>query len=92
MKQCFTGRTSCFTEKDLFEKPNASNLKRNTLFSGLMERMSQEHEGQTFTQESVALLRQLDRAACEICGTVRSRRGNRCNHCRTDTATRDIVV
>ena len=27
-----------------------------------------------------------------ICATIRSRRGSRCNHCRVDTATRDILV
>ena len=48
--------------------------------------MSEKHGGQTLTQESVAQLRQLDRAACEICGTNRSRLGNRCNQSRTDTA------
>ena len=48
--------------------------------------------GPSHTQESVAQLRQLDGTACVICGTIRSRRGNRCNHCRTDTATRDRVV
>ena len=34
-------------------------------------------------------LRQLDRGACLVCGTIRSRRGNRGNHCRADTTTRD---
>ena len=56
------------------------------------EHMSQKHGGQPLTQESVAQLRQLDRAACVICGTIRSRRGNRCNHCKAGTATRDIIV
>ena len=40
-------------------------------------------------QKSVALMGRLDRAACAICDTIRSRRGNRCNHCRADTETRD---
>ena len=53
--------------------------------------MSQTHGGQTLTQESVAQLLQLDRVACAMCGTTRSRRGNRCNHCQIDTATRDTV-
>ena len=35
---------------------------------GLMEHMSQKHGGQTLTQENVAQLRELDRAACVICG------------------------
>ena len=29
---------------------------------------------------------------CDICGAIRSRRGNRCSHCRADTPTRDTVV
>ena len=49
--------------------------------SDLMEHMSPKHGGQPLTQESVAQLRQLDRAACVICGTTRSRRGELCNHC-----------
>ena len=53
-------------------------------------RVSQQHGSQQITQESVAQLRQLDRAACVICGTIRSRRGSRCNHCKT--ASRDINV
>ena len=36
--------------------------------------------------ESVADLRQLDRAACVVvCGAVRCRRGNRCTFCQCDT-------
>ena len=35
--------------------------------------MSEKHGGQTLTQESVAQLRRLDRAACVTCGTIRSR-------------------
>ena len=38
---------------------------------------------------SVAQLRQLDWAACLICGSIRFRQGNRCNHCRADIATRE---
>ena len=41
--------------------------------SGLMGHMSQKHRSQPLIQESVAQLRQLDRAACVICGTIRSR-------------------
>ena len=59
---------------------------------GLMIHMGQKHGGQSLIRESVAELRQLDRAACVICGTIRSRRGNHCNHCRADSATRDIFV
>ena len=54
--------------------------------------MGHKHGGQAFLQESVAQLRQLDRAACVFCGTIRSRRGNRCDHCKKDTATWDIAV
>ena len=32
-----------------------------------MTHMSQKHGGQTLTAESIAQLRQLDRAACVIC-------------------------
>ena len=60
--------------------------------SGLVAQMSQKHGGQTLTPGSVAQLRQIDLAACVICGAVRSRRGNRCNHCRADTATRVLVI
>ena len=56
---------------------------------GLVVCMGQKHGGQSLTQGSVA---QLDRAACVNCGTIRSRRGNRCNHCKTNTATRDMFV
>ena len=51
----------------------------------LMIHMGRKHGGQSRIQESVAQLRQLGR-------TIRSRRGNRCNHYRADTATRDILV
>ena len=57
-----------------------------------MTHMSQTHGGHKLTPESVAQLRQLDRAVCVICGTLRSRRGHRCSHCRADTATRDLVI
>ena len=42
--------------------------------------------------ESVAQSRQLYRAACVVCGTIRFRRGNWCNFCHCDTATRDVVI
>ena len=57
-----------------------------------MLHMVQKHGGQQLTQESVAQLRQLDRAACVFCDTIRSRRCHRCSHCRRDTPTRDIVL
>ena len=60
--------------------------------SGLMMHMGQKHGGQQLSQESVAQLRQLDWAAFVFCGTVRSRWGNRCNHCKTDTATQNMKV
>ena len=56
-----------------------------------MVHKNQKHGDQSVFQESVAQQRQLDRAACAICGTIRSRRGNRCNHFRADTATLDVV-
>ena len=59
---------------------------------GLMVHMSQKHRGQTLTPESVAQLRQLDRAACVICSTIQSRPGNHCNHCRANAATLETVV
>ena len=55
----------------------------------LTAHMRQKHGGRTITPESVAQLRQLDRAACVICDTIRSRQCNRCNHCRADTAPRN---
>ena len=56
---------------------------------GLMEHMRHKHGSQTLTQESVAQLRQLDRAAFVICGSIWSRPGNRYTHCRAHTATGD---
>ena len=54
-----------------------------------MEHMRHKHGSQTLTQESVAQLRQLDRAAFVICGSIWSRPGNRYTHCRAHTATGD---
>ena len=51
---------------------------------GLMLLMVQKHGGQQLTQESVAQLRNLDRAACEACDTIRSRRCHRCRFCKSD--------
>ena len=48
---------------------------------GLMLHMFQKHGGQQLVQESVAQLRNLDRAACVARDTVRSRRCRRCNFC-----------
>ena len=50
--------------------------KTGSTDSGLMEHMGHKHDGQPLILESVAQLRQLDRAACRIC----------------DTATRDFLV
>ena len=52
--------------------------------SGIVTPESQRHGGQTLTPE--------DRAACGICCTIRSRRGNLRNHSRADTGTRDLVT
>ena len=51
-----------------------------------------KHGGHPLSQESAAQLRQLDRAACVFCGTIRLRQVNCCNHCKEDTATRSILV
>ena len=37
-------------------------------------------------------LRRLDRAACVVCGTVRSQRCNRCGVCKSNTPLRDLLV
>ena len=52
--------------------------------NGRMVHMGQTHEGQPSMQESVAQLRQLDRASCVIWHHPVSA------HCRADTGTRDI--
>ena len=54
--------------------------------------MVQEHAGQRLLPESVAQLRDLDRAACVACVTLRSRRCRRCNFCRSDTPLQDLRV
>ena len=54
-----------------------------------MGHMRHKRESQTLTQESAAQLRQLDRAAFVICGSIWSRPGNCYNHCRAHTATGD---
>ena len=46
---------------------------------GLMLHMGQKHGGQRLLSESIGQLRHLDREACVICGTIRSRRCNRCS-------------
>ena len=50
----------------------------------------QRHGGQQLTQESVSQLRNLDRAACVACDTIRSR-CHRCSFCKSDTPLRDLV-
>ena len=45
---------------------------------GLMQHMEQKHGGQLLLPESAGQLRRLDRAACVVCGTIRSQRCNRC--------------
>ena len=59
---------------------------------GLMMHMGQKHGGSAADSRKCAQLRQLDRAACVSCGTIRSRRCSRCNRSKRDTATRDITV
>ena len=51
-----------------------------------------KHEGQRSFPESVAQLRNLGRAACIPCDTVRSRRCRRCTVCGSDTPLRDLRV
>ena len=50
---------------------------------GLMTHISETYDVQTLTPETIAQVRQLDRGAFVVCGAIRSRRGNRCNFCRT---------
>ena len=57
-----------------------------------MAHMVQKHGGQQLIQESVAHLRRLDRAACVLCDTVRSRGRHRCCRCKRDTPLRDFIV
>ena len=57
----------------------------------LMLHMVQKHGGQQVIQESVAQLRQLDRAASVLCDTIRSRQCTRRSHRKKDTPTRDIT-
>ena len=56
-----------------------------------MMHMVQKHGGPQLIQESVAQL-PLDRAACILCDTIRSRRCHRCSRCKRDTPLRDIIV
>ena len=58
---------------------------------GLTMHTGQKRGGQQLSQGSVAQVRQLGRAACVFCGTIRSRRSNRCSLCKKNTATRDIT-
>ena len=57
-----------------------------------MLHMVQKHISQQLIQDSVAQLRHLDRAACVLCDTIRSRRCHRCSYCKSDTPTRDFSV
>ena len=59
---------------------------------GLMLHMVQKHGGQQLIQESVSQLRQLDRVACVLCDTIRSRGCHRCSCFLRDTPTRDLIV
>ena len=58
---------------------------------GLMLHMVQKHGFFQLIQESVAKLRNLDRAACVDCDTIRSQRCRRCNFCGSDTPLRDLI-
>ena len=55
-------------------------------------RVSQKHGGQIIIPESIAQLLQLDRGAFVVCGTIRSRRSDRCKCCRADTSTRETLL
>ena len=57
-----------------------------------MQHMGQKHGGQQLLPESVAQLRQLDRAACAVCGTITSQRCNRCGFCNSNTPLRELRV
>ena len=50
---------------------------------GLMQHMGQKHGGQRLLPDSVGQLRCLDRAACVLCGTIRSQRC--CGLCNSNT-------
>ena len=57
-----------------------------------MLHMIQKHGGQQLFHEGVAQLRQLVRAACVHCDTIRSRRCHRCSYRKRDTPTRNLRV
>ena len=59
---------------------------------GLMQHMGQKHGGQQVLPESVGQLRRLDRAACVVCGTIRSQRCNRCHFCNSNTPLCELRV
>ena len=71
--------------------PDPAAFKGATVH-GLMLHMVQKHGGQQVFEESVAQLRNLDRAACVARDTIRSRRCHRCSHCKRDTPLRDLIV
>ena len=48
----------------------------------------QKHGGQLLLPDSVG--RRLDRAACVVCGTIRSQRYNRCGFCNSNTRLREL--
>ena len=57
---------------------------------GLMLHMVQKHGGQRLLPESVAQLRNLDRAACIACDTIGSQRCLRCTFCGSGAPLRDL--
>ena len=57
-----------------------------------MQHMGQKHGGQQLLPESVGQLRRLDRAACVVCGTIRSQQCNRCGLCQSNTPLRELRV
>ena len=76
---CTAIRTSFPGCPDRWERLLARTNKKNKSFFPSTERTT-AGESPCAQRESVAQLRQLDRAACAICGTFRSRRKKRCNH------------
>ena len=57
-----------------------------------MQHMDQKHGGQQLLPKSVGQLRRLDRAACVVCGIIRSRRCKRCGLCQSNTPLRGLRV
>ena len=71
--------------------PDPAAFKGATVH-GLVLHMVQKHGGPQVFPESVAQLRNLDRAACVARDTIRSRRCHRCSHCKRDTPLPDLIV